>query len=265
MRRFYQILPLVKPVTQGSIINHCIADNYQGKDVYGMIITPRCDLDHQGKINTVHYLPIVDFTDWINVDGEDYFFNKWSQRIVEKFKDKCKTFSFPDDLNKKELYDIIAEKKIDDKDKRNAFKDVVKNYFDINRNSDDFANYKAKSDTKKSLVNNLMEDKLPAYYLIEDWKPERKRLFVILLRELKRISINTTLLLNKEVKKSQINPMNDDLDIDHIEDDFFKVCSLITSPFVEHIMQHFSHNFCRIGVEDRDFEIIRNLMFNAIN
>lgn len=265
MRRFYQTLPLVKPVTQGSIINHCIADNYQGKEVYGMIITPRCDLGHQGKVNTVHYLPIVDFEDWIKVDGEDYFYNKWSQKKSKKFKDKCQDLSFPDNIQKQELYVKMADKKISDKGRRDSFKKMVANYFNINRNSTDFANYKMKSDTKKSLVDNLVEDKLPAYYLIEDWEPQKKRLFVILLRDLKRISINTVKLLNTKVVKSQINPMSDDLDIDHIENDFFQVCSLIASPFVEHIMQHFSHNFCRIGVEDRDFENTKNLLFDTLN
>lgn len=265
MRRFYLPLSLVKPLTQGSIINHCIADGYQGKEVYGMIITPRCDLGHQGKVNTVHYLPIADFTDWINVDGEDYFYNKWSQKIIEKFKEKCEDFSFPNNLPKQQLYEKMSEIKINDKKEKIAFNEIVSKYFNINRKSKDFENYKGKGATKTSLVTNLLEDKLPAYYLIEDWEPQRKHLFVILLRELKRISIDTAWRLNKKVEKGQIDPQKDDLDPNHIEDDFFKVCSLISSPFVEHIMQHFSHNFCRIGVEDRDLESTKDLLLNTLN
>ena len=32
---------------------------------------------------------------------------------------------------------------------------------------------------------------------------------------------------------------------------FFKTVAQISSPYIEHIIQSFSHNFCRIGVEDQ--------------
>lgn len=54
-------------VQQGGVINGCIAENYKGK-VYGMIMAPRCDIGNEGKVSTVHYLPIVSFVDWVKVD-----------------------------------------------------------------------------------------------------------------------------------------------------------------------------------------------------
>lgn len=95
MRQFFKSYRMVRTLTQGSIINNCIADNYaEGLDVYGLIITPRCDLAHEGKVNTVHYLPIVDFDDWLCCDGEAYLLNKWAVKNKYKFEQLCKNIIF---------------------------------------------------------------------------------------------------------------------------------------------------------------------------
>ena len=45
-RNIYKQRPeLEKVVTQGTIINHCIAEKYCC-DVWGVIVTPRCDIAH---------------------------------------------------------------------------------------------------------------------------------------------------------------------------------------------------------------------------
>ena len=47
--------PIISQLTQGSIINGCIAELLPGEEVFGCVITPRCALSHDGKIETVHY------------------------------------------------------------------------------------------------------------------------------------------------------------------------------------------------------------------
>ena len=74
MRNFY-VMP--REITQGSIINNCLADCYPEAHVDGIIITPRCDLAHDAKVNFIHYLPIISFKEWLLNDGKEYLFAKW--------------------------------------------------------------------------------------------------------------------------------------------------------------------------------------------
>ena len=77
MRNFY-VMP--REITQGSIINNCLADCYPEAHVDGIIITPRCDLAHDAKVNFIHYLPIVSFKEWLLNDGKEYLFAKWFEK-----------------------------------------------------------------------------------------------------------------------------------------------------------------------------------------
>ena len=38
-------------LTQGSVITNCVAEGYSGSKVWGVIITPKCDLAHEGKVS----------------------------------------------------------------------------------------------------------------------------------------------------------------------------------------------------------------------
>ena len=240
-------------LTQGSIINNCIAENYSTNLViYGLIITPRCDLAHDGKVNSVHYLPIVDFDDWFCCDGISYLWNKWTVKNKEKFIQMCNEYKVPSGLQDYLLYEKIAEKVIVDKSKRLSFINKAKLLFNDDVKKRDFENHYHKSDTQKRLIDNLIKDDLPAYYLIDDWENGRGRPKVVLLRDLKRISYETSQKICKGLNFSDLNKTYDELKYTSDYDVLYQVCTEVNSPFIEHILQRFSHNFCRIGVDDRD-------------
>ena len=67
IRNIYFEKPIVNRMTQGSIINGCVADSFPNEEVYGLIITPRCDVCHEGKVDSVHYLPVVPFERWFEI------------------------------------------------------------------------------------------------------------------------------------------------------------------------------------------------------
>ena len=257
---------MVRTLTQGSIINYCLADNYSKKiDVYGLIITPRCDLAHEGKVNMVHYLPIVDFDDWLCCDGEDYLLNKWIVKLKDKFEQLCKKQKIPSDLGELGLYEKMAEQIFTDLSQRKHFLEILDALFSVNKSRHIlFDKYIHNNDTQKSLLNNLIKDELPAYYLIDDWDTARATPKIILLRELKRISYETSQKISKGMYASDINMAIDELKKISPDNEIYHVCAEVNSPFIEHIMQKFSHNFCRIGVDDRDsiptFEILSNKM-----
>ena len=53
------------------------------------------------------------------------------------------------------------------------------------------------------------------------------------------------------LEKGSINE-DDELNLKIEETDLYHICAQVRSPFIEHIMQRFSYNFCRVGVEDRN-------------
>ena len=63
-RNIYQETKITK-LQQGCLFWGAIADGYD-KPVWGLIITPRCDIA-QNKVITVHYLPVTKFTDWKDI------------------------------------------------------------------------------------------------------------------------------------------------------------------------------------------------------
>lgn len=247
MRSFYVNIRLSSTLTQGSIINHCIAKEYNGQ-VWGLIVTPRCDLAHDNKVSNVHYLPIVNFSDFMKVDGLDYLFRKWCEKRHRKFEDLCSKYQFPIKGMTEEHYKKMANEKIKKTNERDKFLQCLKNYYSCNIENEDFRSSIEKS--KSTLLDNLIEDKIPSYYLIEDWNSQ-KNAKVILLRELKRISYATAKKLGYGLEKGSINE-DDELNFKIEETDLYHICAQMRSPFIEHIMQRFSYNFCRVGVEDRN-------------
>lgn len=250
MRRLYNNTRLVRHLTQGSIINNCVAHHYNC-DVWGLIITPRCDLSHDDKVDDVHYLPVVNFTDFFDVDGKKYLYRKSHEKLYGKFKKQCLKYNFPIKGVDEDAYIKMAQQKISNKSDRNSFIDCVKNLFSCEKGDEGFNNHINSENEKRNLVQNLLEDKLPFFYLIEDWEPQRKKAKVILLRELKRISYSTAQKIGNGIEKGALNA-EDELDLNIRNNDLYQVCTEIRSPYMEHIMQRFSYNFCRVGVNDRN-------------
>lgn len=249
-----------REVTQGSIINCCLASQYPDKHVYGIVITPRCDLAHEGKVDYVHYLPIVDFKDWYLIDGLNYLYSKWYSKKKEKFLSLCKCYSIPNSIEGVDKYEKMASC-ITDKNQRDNYLNVVKLYFEASSDSKEFLEYAKGNKAKDMIIENLLRDSLSAFYLIEDWEKDSHAYKIILLRELRRISFDSAVLIGKGMNCSQINKKMDELNFD---DETCFIQSQVTSPLVEHIMQRFSYNFCRVGVADRNKNEITSQLMKEI-
>ena len=77
--------PIIGKIDQGYIFCGGKSDLYPGKNVLGVIITPRCDIARD-KTDEVYYLPVVKFNDWKEVE----FPRLYCKSLVsgEKFSDK---------------------------------------------------------------------------------------------------------------------------------------------------------------------------------
>jgi hypothetical protein len=54
-------------LTQGALFTCAKAEGYTGCEVHGLIITARCDAEHD-KVPVHNYIPVVRFADWLSRD-----------------------------------------------------------------------------------------------------------------------------------------------------------------------------------------------------
>ena len=229
------------PIQQGTIINGCISDNYT-EGVYGIIITPRCDIGNGGKVPTIHYLPIISLEKWIQNDCKNSAIQKERKKLDEMLRDLGISSN---------ILDIIKIQDIEKIQIPQQSLDRIKVYFSSknggNINSPQIINH------IKEDYSTLIKGQHNRYYLIEDWNNPNKY-NVILLREIKRLSYQTA---TKYTDGFQARLINEDEfntnDIIKTTSNFnFHTVATIGSPYIEHIIQAFSYNFCRIGINNID-------------
>lgn len=260
MRQIYNKKPKYLEITQGSIITGCIASKYNGCQVWGCVITARCDLSNK-KVGMVHYLPIVSFDDFLRKeiigDLKEEWIKELKTNLGNRMKEKGISPSFLDrNLSHADFETLIranfkktkeADKFMDDYDKYQkapgtAIKEVV---------SDSKGEGKLKHEIDR-LVNNENTN----FHLIEDWSDndsEDQKFKVILLREIKEITLECALSLPDGLLETDISLgflSCNSLSVSADKSNFYYVDSEVASPYIEHILQRFSNNFIRIGVED---------------
>lgn len=236
---------LVKELTQGTIIDNCIAENYTNCCICGIIITPRCDLAHSGKVTHVHYLPIVDFEHWYKYDGLLYLWCRKEIRLKKKLEDFCLQKNYP--IIQENLMRDMASKINDAKDK-NTFSSLIENYFSHAKSNPQ--TYQPSQDEITKLIENLIGNDIPAFHVIEDWA-DSKKFKIVLMRDLKRIDFNVAKGIEKSLDEASIKEMwRNDLACSPNKSLIYSMQTTMDSPFIEQLIERFSYNFCRVGVED---------------
>lgn len=247
MRNVYKSEPeLDKVVTQGSIINHCVAEKYSC-DIWGVIVTPRCDLAHTGKVTHVHYLPMIPFEEWYKVDGIHYLWTKTLENNRKKIQDFCKEHGFPiTNIGEKQLRTLCES--VTDQQEKNKFSSCIDSFYKTEKTNP--RDYQPSNKEKDRLIENLCKGEIPAFFLIEDWR-EEDHYMVILLRDLKRLEYNIAVGMSSGIEEKTIaDTWKNDLAYSISRDQLYKTEAEIVSPYIEQLMERFSYNFCRIGVED---------------
>ena len=271
MRQRVHRKPLIGQLEQGSIINCCLAEEYKGKEVYGIIITPRCDISNE-KVTSFHYLPIVSYYDWLRINFWEIFRRKIGIDLNSKMKGilKSKNIStnIVDSFTPGEIRKTFLERytKKKDKDKFSETSIDLEKLLGTpsqNPSDEDFYYFFNRFDkTAKSILNEIKQNKRNEFYLIEDFTDrEEKSYFVILSREVRRISfeiglriacgLNMLELSSDDYRVSDINPK--------AKSGFIMAHAVLESPILEHLIQHFNQNFARIGVQDHPRSIIETL------
>lgn len=274
IRNIYFEKPIINRMTQGSIINGCIADAFPNEEVFGLIVTPRCDLSHD-KVDSVHYLPVVPFERWFEVVAKPIIKKTWKKKIYSDLNNLFKREKIGANVMDTELsYDDmlkICNEKVKKESSKKEVIDLLNSYFD--KGEDSFNNYllEGKGNNKKNeLIKYLLRlegNNIPPFYLLEAWHDYgQEQHLVVLLREVHRIQFPIAMHIKSGIYESMMTETDmkhNDLFFKNDPTNFFWVQAEISSPFIEHIMQAFIYNFSRIGVDDRPGQTI-DYLFNSV-
>ena len=260
MRDVYDV-GIITELTQGSIINNCISEDFENCKVWGCVITPRCDLANDGKVSTFHYLPIIDFSIWVdkvlrNMLVEEHYQNLRGN-INQKIENAGGGKNILDVFEQKEqilqLGSTLIKKKYSD------FEKICKCYFDKDAEAE--KEYLVDEKHYSKVLKDLISNGIHGYYLIESWENVND-FKIILLRDVRRMSISTRSYYeqwqNRGLENEQFLRKNDVSDATK-QTDYYCILGCIKSPFMEHIMQSFSYNFTRIGIPSFDKGITQRL------
>lgn len=265
MRDIYENAKLGE-ITQGSVFAGALSDTYVDVDCYGVVITARCSIDH-GKMQTYHYLPIVPIKEWKKKDFlrllKDEVYNEYMNRIKSLFRDLSISTKILEQFSLETIKSTISPK-ISKLTQQHSFIQNVNVLIALENSeysSEMLNNWFPKG--RGNIVKRLLANNYLSYYLIESWDPKIDSNFIILLDEIRTIQKNDFFQLAKGLDYSywigNDRCKHSDL-IKLTTDDILYVHSCIKSPFIEHIIQRFSHNFNRVGVQDYHESVMDQLI-----
>lgn len=262
MRRVYEEHSGWTRLQQGAIFTGAIADGIEGnQELCGLVITPRCDIANR-KVSTIHYLPILPFSVWKYEILSQIYQNAETIRLTKFLTSFCEKNEIAISLFDKRYG--FSEVDIEESIKHvNGYKDIMNKYRERCQLDDrDFCKSKVKEWGRgNEKIKDLIANKQAHYYLIEDWRQNGKYM-VVMLRDVKRLDFDFAEKMEKGVNEKILNE-----EIFHRNDIFrsenstmvYKFYRVIASPFLEHIMEAFSKNFCRIGIDRIDDKVFDEL------
>lgn len=247
---------------QGAIFTGAIADGINGRqDLLGLIITPRCDIANK-KVSTIHYLPIIPFKIW----KYEILASLYQNIEYAKLTDALLTFSKKNNITETLFDDKYNFSEADIEASINhvsGYKDIMNKFKERSHLEDiDYCRSKVKNWAKgKDKIKELIENKQAHYYLIEDWRSPNEYM-VIMLRDVKRLDFAFAIQMEKGVSEKILveeDYHRNDLNKSESGTMIYKIQQVIDSPFLEHIMEAFSKNFCRIGIDRIEETVLNDL------
>lgn len=256
-------------INQGTIFNCATSNTYEEVEVFGLVITARCDLA-QDKYRILNYIPIVKLSDWMGIDGANIIINSERSDIRGRIKAELKSLSIPDEILKVVPIESVYAARIAEnnglplsKRDNEKFERINKNISTLNEIDNiyklkpiNILKYIHDNHNKKvkELVSRLIKHEVAGFYLLERIFPdEAPDGYVCILNEVSTLSRLVAERLRNGLPKEQWIaevPANHRYGLSFHYDDFAMPISEVGSPTIEHIMQSFSNIFVRIGVED---------------
>lgn len=263
-------------LTQGSIFCCAVAGRYPNSNVYGVVITARCDLA-QDKYPVLNYLPVIPLRDWLRQDGLDILVENELASINGQVRGELKQANLSERLLDAVTIAEIAEKNFslgtgDKASNKTAerFRAIVKRVAEFEaliKIGDSDATFlwfvKNKPSEVDAIITRLSKNSVSGYYFLEciDLDDTDPQGYVCLLREVysipKAVSDKIAGGLTEEALKLVPGCANVSLNFRH--EHLSMPVVEIDSPTIEHLLQSFTQLFGRIGVADPETDVISRI------
>ena len=262
MRKVYENHVGWVRLKQGAVFTGAIADGIEGNpELCGLIITPRCDIANR-KVSTIHYLPMIPFNVWkYEILSQIYQYSEY-EKLTKSLNLFCEKNGVATSLFDKRYG--FSEGDIEESIKHvSGYKDILNKYLERCHLEDiTYCKSKVKDWARgRDKIKELIENKQAHYYLIEDWR-QKGMYMVIMLRDVKRLEFSFAERMEKGVNEKILSEESfHHNDVFRTENStmVYKLHSVVASPFLEHIMEAFSKNFCRIGIDRIDDSVLDEL------
>lgn len=238
----------ITEVQQGCIFSGAIADGYKDCNVHGLIITPRCDIA-QKKVTTIHYLPVVKFSDWKERDLVTIYRFEQCKKKLADLEQRFNANNVPASLLNPQ-YKMSKEElaKLLDGEKAKLIEPLCEYWelFDDESCIKNISNWKNYDNRLSELASGRNE----RFLLLESWEEDKDEYYVINLTEVRHIKAETAYSLLKSIRATTIDTTKDEMMETTDKNVMFGIKTSLTSPYIEYVCQKFSGAFFRIGIED---------------
>lgn len=267
----------IDKITQGSIFNHALNEDFESGGNLGMLISARCDLANN-KAPKYSYLPVISLKNYISYYTVAKLLVEQRSEELNKIKNLIKSEKeSPDTVD---LYgaEVSVEKLIvNPKNKEKAVKclsiissiEQLQNTEWLDHKREDYSLIPEKK--FKLELKNLSENKTEGFFLIDEVVDhnnagESLGPHVVLLREIHHISADVVALVKKGCNHDDL--INKDVSLGSIglkAGEMSYILCNVSSPFIELIMQRFSNLFTRIGVQSPSSKLVSGFLSSYIS
>jgi len=260
--------PVINKMDQGYLFSGGRSELYVGKNVLGIIITPRCDIAHD-KADEIHYLPVVDGSDWKATEFPEIFCTKLQSDTETAIEKKLASMEIPPSIVRQfipeDVADILGAKNTPDKDVKQILKQIgiLRKIADYRKNNDFSVFNQLLLDnvgTRKTIIKDIVEGRSTKYHILECGDTY----YFVRLREIKRLQYSFFHRIGGGIHFDDLTDedrnKNDIADLG--QDDMIAPERVLKSPFIEHLVQRFMHGFSRIGVDDIDNKTCDHIINN---
>jgi hypothetical protein len=269
--------PKFGPLTQGTIFNSAVAEDYADCETHGIVLTARCDVE-QDKARTYNYVPVVLLRDWRHRDGRILLGERLMSDTIGKLRDALIAGGYSTSILETEhprsvLQTLFPAANTTKMAKARAEFDALCSRHELATqalSSDPAAGVcdalaAAAPKLRTRLVQELTSHRLAGYYFLQQIDPQGDDIgYVALLREVQLIprklaqAIGTGLDADTFARMCGEDPtLKERLRIG--PKDLAMPVGILQSPNAEHFMQSFSLLFGRIGIADIDKSYIEKL------
>jgi hypothetical protein len=241
-------------LSQGSIFNYAYHEDYMEEEVLGVVITARCDISNS-KAEKYSFLPVIPLRKWIKVELKSILERRYSKSIKNAALQDLKSLGFSENLIDMYGFERVKDQlKLSIPHKKKLVEKALISIERYNCLEDKVLFYKNISFFDKEvnlIIRDIIENKIMDYFFI-DCVGEYGSCIV----NLRDVGVLDKIFANK---------IQDGIEVCMLTEEEKKLCRSVTmfdsdalvslvgeinSPYIELLMQRFSDNFVRIGVDN---------------